>query len=164
VGRAEELQAIVAGLRSPELGAFVIAGPAGVGKTRLASAAGTAVSGEGRTVLEVAATEAAAAVPFGAFSWLLPAVDRSPAGLLGFMQDAVTAIAGHGDGEAPVVLVVDDAHLLDHGSAALVHQLVVARACAVVATVRTPDVPPDPIVSLWKDGLATPDRPAGVDP
>jgi DNA-binding CsgD family transcriptional regulator/tetratricopeptide (TPR) repeat protein len=53
-----------------------------------------------------------------------------------------------------LVLVVDDAQLLDDGSAALVHQLVQESSCAVIATVRTPGPSPDPITTLWKDGLA----------
>ena len=36
----------------------------------------------------------------------------------------------------PLVVFVDDAHLLDAGSATLVHQLALTRAATVVATVR----------------------------
>jgi DNA-binding CsgD family transcriptional regulator/tetratricopeptide (TPR) repeat protein len=49
---------------------------------------------------------------------------------------------------------IDDAHLLDDGSAALVHQLAMTAAAFVLVTVRSGESVPDPIVALWKDGLA----------
>src|SRR5581483_10712174 len=52
------------------------------------------------------------------------------------------------------VLCVDDAHLLDHASATLLHHLVVSGLAFVVATVRIGEATPDPVVALWKDGLA----------
>ena len=50
--------------------------------------------------------------------------------------------------------MVDDVHLLDEGSAALVHQLVQTASCSVIASVRIPGTAPDPLTALWKDGLA----------
>jgi DNA-binding NarL/FixJ family response regulator len=50
--------------------------------------------------------------------------------------------------------VVDDAQRLDPASAALVHQLVADRLCAVLATVRSGETAPDAIAGLWKDSLA----------
>jgi hypothetical protein len=55
---------------------------------------------------------------------LLPVTDPAPGGLLELLRQASKAIverAGHGQ---RLLLVVDDAHLLDDGQAALVHQLV----------------------------------------
>jgi DNA-binding CsgD family transcriptional regulator len=52
------------------------------------------------------------------------------------------------------MLLVDDAHLLDPLSAVLVLQLASSAMATVVATVRTGEQVPDPIVALWKDGLA----------
>jgi DNA-binding CsgD family transcriptional regulator/DNA-binding transcriptional ArsR family regulator len=52
------------------------------------------------------------------------------------------------------VVFVDDAHFLDDGSATLLHQLALAHAATVVATVRTGTPVPDPVVALWKDGPA----------
>jgi predicted ATPase len=52
-----------------------------------------------------------------------------------------------------LVVFVDDAHLLDGGSATLVHQLALTRAATVLVTVRSGEAAPDPVV-LWKDGLA----------
>ena len=54
----------------------------------------------------------------------------------------------------PLLVFVDDAHLLDDGSAALLHQLALSRAATVVATVRSGERAPDAVVALWKDALA----------
>jgi hypothetical protein len=51
----------------------------------------------------------------------------------------------------PIVLVVDDAHLLDRVSAALVQHLATTAGVLVIATVRSGEPCPDAIVSLWKD-------------
>jgi LysR family transcriptional regulator (chromosome initiation inhibitor) len=59
-----------------------------------------------------------------------------------------------GAGGRPLVVFVDDAHLLDVGSATLVHQLALTRSATVLATVRSGELAPDPVVSLWKDGSA----------
>jgi hypothetical protein len=48
--------------------------------------------------------------------------------------------------------VVDDAHLLDEPSAALVHHLATSGAAAVLLTQRTNEQPPSAVVSLYKDG------------
>ena len=53
-----------------------------------------------------------------------------------------------------MLLSVDDAHLLDDHSAALVLQLAMSMPSFVVATIRTGERVPDPVVALWKDGLA----------
>jgi hypothetical protein len=52
------------------------------------------------------------------------------------------------------VLFVDDAHLLDGGSATLLYQLALTGAATVLVTVRSGEVAPDPVVALWKDGPA----------
>src|SRR5262249_1614970 len=54
-----------------------------------------------------------------------------------------------------LVLCVDDGHLLDHGSAALVHQLVAAGEVMAVVTVRLRAPVPDAVQALWKDELCT---------
>ena len=52
------------------------------------------------------------------------------------------------------MVFVDDAHLLDNGSAILLHHLALTRAATVLATVRSGEAVPDPVVALWKDGPA----------
>jgi predicted ATPase len=71
----------------------------------------------------------------------------------GRLRAAAESIAGRlGDNG---LLVVDDAHLLDDFSAAVVHDVVRHGSCDLYATVRTPDPAPDAVTALWKDGLAT---------
>jgi DNA-binding NarL/FixJ family response regulator len=69
------------------------------------------------------------------------------------LQRAREAIVALGD-DRPLVLLVDDAHLLDDASATLLHQLVASRSTFVIATVRSSEPAPDPVMALWKDELA----------
>jgi DNA-binding CsgD family transcriptional regulator len=154
VGRDVELARIVTALRDPEPAAFVLAGAAGVGKTRLAAEVAKAAEQLGFATAQVIGSRAAASIPFGSFAPLLPATDLVPGDLLGLLRQASDAIVEQAGPQHRLLLVVDDAHLLDDGSAALVHQLVLAASCSVVASVRTPGSAPDPVVALWKENLA----------
>ncbi|HEV3495673.1 MAG TPA: LuxR family transcriptional regulator, partial [Actinomycetes bacterium] len=69
------------------------------------------------------------------------------------LMRAREAVAGLGEGR-PLVLLVDDAHLLDDASATLVHQLAATRSAFVIATVRSKEPAPEPVIALWKDELA----------
>ncbi|MGW5688039.1 LuxR C-terminal-related transcriptional regulator [Nonomuraea sp. NPDC003754] len=132
-GRTAELEEI----RSAA-GGLVVVGAPGVGKSCLVAHAVRDLDG----VAWVRATAAAAELPLGAFGPLLPSTP--PAGNpLGWAADAVRA----------PVLVVDDAHVLDAASAALVHHLVVRGRTRVIATLRTQTPAPDAVRALWKDGL-----------
>jgi DNA-binding NarL/FixJ family response regulator/tetratricopeptide (TPR) repeat protein len=51
----------------------------------------------------------------------------------------------------PLVLGVDDAHLLDPASAMLVHQLVADGSAVGLLTVRSGEQAPDAVTMLWKD-------------
>ena len=74
---------------------------------------------------------------------------RSPAGLLRWAVDALHRQAAG----RPIVLAIDDAHLLDPLSAALVYYVARAEHATVLATVRTGEPVPDPIRALWTDDL-----------
>jgi DNA-binding CsgD family transcriptional regulator len=153
VARERELRRVVTVLTDSVAGALVVAGPAGVGKTRLAGEAATILAASGSTVLRVVATTASASIPFGPFASLLPGIDVPSADRLAWLRHAASMFAARAD-SGPVLLVVDDAHLLDDGSAALVHHLVETGSCRMVLTVRTGHQTPDSITGLWKDGLA----------
>ncbi|WP_345350023.1 LuxR C-terminal-related transcriptional regulator [Actinoallomurus liliacearum] len=148
VGRTAQLDAVRAILGDGSRAGVVVAGPAGAGKSRLAA---EAVSGlTGRTVVAVRGTTAAADLPFGAIAHLLP--ERFPTeGGANPLRRAAEAVCPPGGGA--LLLTVDDAHLLDAASAALVHQMVLHRRARLLATVRSGEPAPDPIVALWKDGL-----------
>ena len=63
--------------------------------------------------------------------------------------DAVQRIAAG----RPAVLAIDDAHLLDPLSAAIVHHLARVRLATVIGSLRTGAAAPDPVRALWIDDL-----------
>jgi DNA-binding CsgD family transcriptional regulator len=126
----------------------VLAGPAGVGKTRLAREALAAAEQRGMLTRWAVATVSARALPLGAFAATLGVVGPDPARLVRQASEALLA----GAGRAGVVVGVDDAHLLDELSAVLVHQLVLRGAASVVLTLRSGERAPDAVTALWKDG------------
>ena len=146
-GREAELRLIAAELADAAAGGVVIAGPAGVGKTRLAAEAAARTDAP---VAWVRATRSAASIPLGAFAPLLPATDLpADAALLARARHALAARSAGGR----LVLCVDDGQHLDDASAALVHQLVAAREAFAIVTVRRDDPVPDALRALWKDEL-----------
>jgi DNA-binding CsgD family transcriptional regulator len=154
VGRGLELDRIVSAITGTGTRAFVLAGAAGVGKSRLAAEAAKAAAQLGHATAHVIATRSAASIPFGTFAAFLPSSEALHPELVGLLRQASEAIAERAGSGRPLVLVVDDAHLLDDGSAALVHQIVQEGSCSVLASVRTPGPTPDPVTALWKEGLA----------
>ena len=131
----------------------MLAGEAGIGKTRLAREALTRAKTAGWDVEWLAATQAAASIPFGVVSHLLPPAERLGDDRLDTLRRAAELLAERSRGRQ-LILGVDDAHLLDDASAALVHQLAFRGLAVVVATVRTGEPAPDSVIALWKDGLA----------
>jgi DNA-binding CsgD family transcriptional regulator/type II secretory pathway predicted ATPase ExeA len=159
VGRSKEIAELKEAVRARR--SAVITGPAGVGKTSLAMVGVDFAEDQGMAVALVTGTEAARPYPFGAFASLLP-FDRAPhtwgpeshVELLRHYTRELTQDAGG----RPLLVFVDDAHLLDDGSAMLVHQLSQTGAATVLACVlasgRTGQPTVDPMVVLWKDHLA----------
>ena len=154
VGRGEELSALTAALMAGR--GAVITGPAGAGKTTLAMMCLQVVRDREMSVARTTATHVSQRLPFGTLAPILPdpGVDRlsrdGHSQLLRFYTRAVTNRAGG----RPLVVFVDDAHLLDDGSATLVHHLALTGTATVLVTVRTGEPAPDSVVSLWKDGMA----------
>lgn len=156
VGRARELQALRDLLEEGPPPAVVLAGPLGVGKTRLAHECLALAGASGMATARAVATHAASRIPFGALAPLLHTTSPRPGAIddrADVLRRSVAALADRPDGSR-LVLLVDDAHLLDDASATLLHQVAVAGSVTVLATVRTGEPAPDPIVALWKDGLA----------
>jgi len=155
VGRGEELSRLTSALAARR--GAVITGPAGAGKTTLAMTCLQLVRDRQMSVSRTTATRASQRLPFGTLAPILPpdlGVDRlsrdGHGQLLRFYIRAVTARAKG----RPLVVFVDDAHLLDDGSATLVHHLALTQAATVMVTVRTGEPAPDPVVAMWKDDLA----------
>jgi DNA-binding CsgD family transcriptional regulator len=121
----------------------VLFGEAGVGKTTLARAVTQSLPTQ---VHWVAGTESARSIPLGVFAHLVgPAASRDPIAGLAAARETICRVEHS-------VIGVDDAHLLDHLSATLVHQLALEGSVRIVAAVRSGEVVPDAITSLWKDG------------
>lgn len=132
-GRADELELVRRSLAAGRNG-IVVTGPAGCGKTRLVT---EAVPGTEHA--RVAGTPATGGIPFAAFAHLLPETVT--------LHRAVQLLSG------VRLLVVDDAHLLDDASAALVHQLAVHGRTRLVV-VATEGVPvPGAVSRLWSGEL-----------
>src|SRR5215210_6178648 len=108
IGRTRELESVAALLAGGDRSAAVLAGPAGVGKTRLASECMAPVERLGRSTAQVKGNQATRGIPFGALTPLLPGGIGSrlePADMLWRAREAIIAL-GQG---TRLVLWVDDA-------------------------------------------------------
>lgn len=150
-GRTEELRVISEAIADGEHSGVVIAGQAGVGKTRLARAALDEAARAGCVVHRIAGTATGRSVTMGAFARWTDTVDESPLALARKVFANLAAEAA----DAPVLLFIDDAYLLDDLSALIVHQLALQNSARIIATIRTGEVAPDAVTALWKDGLLT---------
>jgi DNA-binding CsgD family transcriptional regulator len=144
-GRGDELALVGAAIEGDGAG-VVLAGPGGVGKTRLAVEALRRAEAAGWRTRRLTATRSAAGVPLAVFAPLLDGDDPT-----GPPLGRVRAALG-GDGHHRSALLVDDAHLVDPASAGLLLQLAADGGTAVVVTIRTGEPAPDGVTALWKDG------------
>ncbi len=147
VGREQELRFVAAQLRSRVTpSGVVLAGAAGVGKTRLAREALRRAARPGSQTRWAYGTASARLTPLGAFEGLLGDLGTDPASIVS------RAVENLGSSSALRPLIaVDDAHELDELSALVVHNLVVRGAATVLVTLRSGEQAPDAVTSLWKD-------------
>ncbi len=141
---------MTAALGSRRLSGAVLVGPAGVGKTLLARAAAEkfTTSDHPVEVRWVAGTAPERTVPFGAFRGLVQLTEIGrPAAVLRAARQSLTA------GGRELLLVVDDAHLLDNLSATLVYQLALNDSARLIVTVDSAADSPDAVTALWLDNL-----------
>ena len=116
--------------------ALVLAGEPGVGKTRLALHFLASAEQAGAATACLTATRPAAEIPFGAFAHLLPNLDAGrSSGMDDLFRRCIDGVLALASGRR-LVLMADDAHLLDDASAFLLRQMILTRAAFVVATIR----------------------------
>ncbi|WP_282701759.1 LuxR family transcriptional regulator [Streptomyces sp. CC219B] len=132
-GRDDELELIRGALAAGRHG-IVVTGSAGCGKTRLVTEAV-----RGTDCVKVAGTPEARAIPFAAFSHLLPETVT--------LHRAVQLLSG------VRLLLVDDAHLLDDASAALVHQLALHGRTRLLVVATDGHPAPGAVSRLWTGEL-----------
>ncbi|MFD3825044.1 LuxR C-terminal-related transcriptional regulator [Streptomyces sp. NPDC058625] len=132
-GREDELHLIRRSLTGARRG-LVVTGPAGRGKTRLVTEAV-----RGTDCARVAGIPQAHRMPFAAFAPLLPESVT--------LHRAVRLLRG------TRTLLVDDAHLLDDSSAALVHQLAVRPDTRLLIVVTDGAPVPAAVSRLWTGEL-----------
>ncbi|MGW3066866.1 LuxR family transcriptional regulator AbsR2 [Streptomyces sp. NPDC001130] len=132
-GRDDELELVRTASAAGRPG-IVVTGPAGHGKTRLIT---EAVRGTEHVL--VTGTPEARGLPLAAFAHLLPDTVS--------LHRAVRILSG------VRLLVVDDAHLLDEASAALVHQLAVHGRTRLVVAAVDAEPAPGAVSRLWTGEL-----------
>lgn len=151
VGRADDVDRLVGAAEDASSSGLILSGDPGLGKSRLLAEATDALPAERFAISAASATIGVTGLPFGSLAQMLP--PEPPAGLsapalLRWAAEALRAVAG----ERRLVLAVDDAHLLDRTSAALVH-LLVREGATLLGTLRTGEPVPAPIRALWTEGL-----------
>ena len=152
VGRTDELNRLLSAVGGPEGRGLLFSGSAGVGKSRLLREGVAALPTDRYAIWSVSASATTAALPFGGLVQVLPAEQPpglSPAGVLRWAVDVLQEEAAG----RPIVLAIDDAHLLDPPSAALVHLIARAENATVIGTLRNGEQIPLPIRALWTDDL-----------
>lgn len=128
-GRAAELDLVRGSVAGGRHG-IVVTGPAGRGKTRLVTEAV-----RGTDCARVTGTPETRTLPFAPFAHLLPETVS--------LHQAVQLLSG------VRLLFVDDAHLLDDASAALVHQLAVHGRTRLLVVATEGAQAPGAVSRLW---------------
>src|SRR5438552_1898952 len=116
IGRAEELDAIAEAVADPEAAGVILAGAAGVGKTRLLREALVAAEARGHQTEWVSGFAASTEIPLAPFAHLLPAPAGPSPDRLELLRRSIAALTERSP-DGRLVLGVDDAHLLDEVSA-----------------------------------------------
>ncbi len=150
LGRAAELKLVERALRGPDAVGCVLEGLEGIGKTAIARHALRAAQARGCEVAHVIATSAARSVQLGAFVQLIgePSLHDNT-------YAAVRERLGELARDRRLVVLVDDVHLLDDASAALMLDVSASMSIAWVLTLRRGEVPSDAVIALWKERALT---------
>ncbi|MGW0435441.1 LuxR C-terminal-related transcriptional regulator [Micromonospora sp. NPDC003197] len=152
VGRKQQLDRLIDAATGVTGRGLLISGAAGIGKSRLLSHAVKQLPTDRYAVWSASANIATSGLPFGGLAQVLPADQPSGLSPAGILRWAVDALHQQAAGRS-VVLAVDDIHLLDDSSAALVYLIARSDDATVLSTMLTGSVIPLPIRALWTDDL-----------
>ncbi len=142
VGRDDDLRS--ARSLIDDRGVVVVAGAAGIGKTAFSDVLADECRAQGGRVLELRGTHGLRHVPFGALAAFVPMEVGDTD------TDTVTrAMASMMNTGKSGMIVVDDAHLLDHESAALISGIAQSRGAHLVITVTSGEQLPSDITAIW---------------
>ncbi|MFF0143448.1 LuxR C-terminal-related transcriptional regulator [Streptomyces sp. NPDC005227] len=148
VGRQSHLDSFREELSANRIRGWLICGPAGVGKTRLTEEFLALAAADKRPTAKAVASRAAAKVPLGAIAHILPAsVDMTDP-----VQGFRTVAQALSERSQPTVILVDDLHLLDSSSAALLGQLLDSGTIVLIGTARTGEQASDVVEALLQRG------------
>ncbi|MGO9151572.1 LuxR C-terminal-related transcriptional regulator [Mycobacterium sp.] len=148
MARDDELRRALAALDGgAEFHGVALVGYSGVGKSTLARALADTLESGGATVRFALGTQTGCAIPLGAFfrSVTVEAA-HEPAAMLAAAHKTL-------EREENLVVVVDDAQLLDPLSAMLVYQLAAGGSARLIVTIRSGDPVPDAVTALLKERL-----------
>ncbi|MEO3758129.1 LuxR C-terminal-related transcriptional regulator [Mycobacterium sp. B14F4] len=148
IGRTEELRRIEAAITAPEVSGVLIFGAEGVGKSRVVREALSAAASRGYETRWTAGTSSAHAIPLGAFTAWAPSNVTDTLQLLRGVVQALTVSSAPN----PVVVGVDDVHLLDELSTFVVLQIVQSGAAKVVLAARDGEPVPAGLSEIWTAG------------
>jgi DNA-binding CsgD family transcriptional regulator len=147
VARDVEFRQALSALNGGDFQGVALVGDSGVGKSTLARMLAKAAASAGRTVRFALGTRTGRAVPLGPFSRAVTLdVAHEPA----IMLAAAHKTLGQDDN---LVVVVDDAQLLDPLSATLVNQLATSRSARLIVTIGLGDPVLDAITALIKERM-----------
>ncbi|MFK3979995.1 LuxR C-terminal-related transcriptional regulator [Micromonospora sp. NPDC050397] len=152
VGRSAELARLTAAATSSSGRGLIFSGDAGIGKSRILREVVKRLPSDQFAVWQASGNIATSGLPFGGLAQVLPA--DQPAGLsaAGVLRWALDALQQQAAGRT-MVLAIDDAHLLDPSSAALVYLIAHGENAKVLCTVRSGEEIPLSIRALWRDDL-----------
>jgi DNA-binding NarL/FixJ family response regulator len=143
----ERRQALTALADDAQFRGVALVGESGVGKSTLARWLAETLESDGATVRYVLGTQTGSTVPLGAFYRSVTVeAPQEPAAMLAAAQRTL-------EQQANLVVVVDDAQLLDPLSATLVHQLAASGCARLIVTIRSGEPVPDAITALLKERL-----------